>query len=333
MTPPPSAGRGAWALLAAPPLAALLCLALAPLLPADEVWPAAIASGLWSAPPWLGAVWALIALRFYLYHKHLAWPAACAAAGVALTGMPLSFLPDAPAHGLVIVSANVNAYSPDLDPAPMEAALGALGADVVLTFEKRALHIPGMTRVADNLDADLPAISHVTALFCRDGLRCDAVVTEEIGTPTWKMPVGLIRLDASLCILAVHGPPPAPVDARGILAYAREVAGAIADGRMRRAWGPCRAGDGALVVGDLNAVPGSPAHRILAEAGLRDALAGTGMWGTSWPAGGGWPNLPFFRLDQVLAGAVEVGGIRHQRIPGTDHLAIVATAAPRGSGR
>ena len=94
---------------------------------------------------------------------------------------------------------------------------------------------------------------------------------------------------------------------------------------MVRDWGPCMADDGVVVVGDMNHVPGSLAHRTLLATGLRDGLQGWGVFAASWPAGGGWPNFPVFALDTVLVGQGRVGGVRQIRVPGADHIAMFMT--------
>jgi hypothetical protein len=306
-----------WTLL--PPLLAIWCLALAPLCPQATVGGEMALALLISAPPWLLLLWPLWALlgqrriRSWAYF----WPSLL---GLLLVGLPLSprGLPEG--QGLLIVSTNVNSYSPEQDPANLQGFLGGLRADVILVIEKRAMEIPGMRRVADNFLDELPRISHGTAIFCREGLDCPAEVTAEFGHPDSKMPLGLLRL-GRVCVMAIHSPPPLPYNALGMGPYIQRIVGYIEDGRMGKAWGPCEAGDGLLVMGDLNHVPYSPAHQRLLSRGLRDPLALTGLFGASWPSGGGWPNFPFFRLDHVLVGQVDVSTVHTLRVPATDHLA------------
>ena len=45
-----------------------------------------------------------------------------------------------------------------------------------------------------------------------------------------------------LCLLGVHGPPPAPKDAHGLRPYTERVAGLLHEGRLAQAAGPCAAG-------------------------------------------------------------------------------------------
>lgn len=314
--------------LCAPAALALLAPPMARLLPTEAVWAVALASLLLSAPPFLMALWPLVALALGRRQRRILGPAAAGIAGLILMGRPPPLWPPAPAGGVRLASANVNAYSPDADRRPMERALGALDADVLLVIERGAEAVPGMYRAADNFDEPLPMQSHAAAVFCRLGSACEAEITPEFGSATWQMPLALVRLPGDICVLGIHGPPPVPYDAVGLHHYVATLADHLDEGRISRAWGPCEPGDGAVVVGDLNAVPGSRPWQALVNKGLTDHLSGSGVWGASWPAGGGWPWAPFFRLDQALGGAAAVGGITHHAIPGADHRAVALTVAP-----
>ena len=97
----------------------------------------------------------------------------CAVGAALLAGVPAC---PTSQPGWKLVSANVQAYSPE-GAAPMEAALAAMKADVLITLEKRGEHIAGMRRVADNFDEDLPRPSHGTGVFCREGMACEGQIT------------------------------------------------------------------------------------------------------------------------------------------------------------
>lgn len=305
-----------------PVLLGLACHFVARVLPAQFVWPNAAQALLLTAPRWLMLLWLLGAVGLLLRTRRVVVPALLAVSGLALAGLPP--LPGQ-GTGLVFVSANVQAYGETRDG--LETALGALDADVLITIERRAEQVPGMDRIADNHEPDLSPTSHGTAVFCKPTAGCEAVITEEFGSETSHMPLALVRVQG-VCLLGVHGPPPVPFDATGLGPYVARIADALADGRMVADWGPCRAGDPALVAGDLNAVPGSGPHRLLRSRGLTDVVQHQGVWAGTWPAGGGWPDMPFLRLDHLLAGAVEVDGVTTRRLPGTDHKALRARVRP-----
>lgn len=242
-------------------------------------------------------------------------------------------LPALPADtlGLRLVSANLDAFSEG--PAGAEQALAALEPDVLLVIERRAEVVPGLLRVADNYAVPMPRSSHGHAVHCRPDLPCQAAITPQFGSESSLMPLGLLRLEVPLaagqgqrlaCVMSLHAPPPAPLNPTGLLPYVARVADQIDRGLLVRQWGPCQAGDPVLAVGDFNHVPGSPAWRRLARAGLQGTERAGSLWRASWPAGGGWPDLPIFPLDHArVSPALEVTGLRRERIPGADHLALV----------
>ncbi len=334
-TPTPRGPSGArrllWLVLASlPGVLALLAPRLADLLPQDQVEGWMVAAILWQSPPWLGAIWALWALVVALRARLLLVGLIFAGAGLSMVGQPLQLLhPDVAGPGLNVLAANVNAFSPMDSPADLhalEAMLAARGADVVLIIEKRPETLPGYRRVAHNLDADLPRESHGAVLFCKLGLSCAAEVTPEFGSETSRMPLGLLRvqgpLKAPICLGALHAPPPVPLDPTGHLPHVQAIAERVVQGRLVADWGPCKAGDPVVLAGDLNEPPGGPAWRLLQGSGLRDGLAGAGLFAASWPGGGGWLNLPFFQLDHVLAGPVGLAGLRQVEVPGSDHRGL-----------
>ena len=234
-----------------------------------------------------------------------------------------------PHDAVRLVTANVNSFSDHDSPIEMETALGALDADVIVVIEQRATAIPGMRMVAHNFDDELPRISHATAIFCREDADCEARVTAEFGSDSMKMPMGIVRFpEAKICLLGMHAPPPIPYDSSGIQPYVEEVARHIDAGRMALDWLPCRVGDRVVLSGDLNAVPWSRAWSTLIDQGLSDRLLTWGVWGASWPTGGGWPNVPFFQLDHVLTGPVDIPRVQMIRVPGSDHKAVVMDVIP-----
>lgn len=318
--------RGRALALLSPVPAIALCFAGAALLPEDQVWPHAFGAGLLAAPRWILAAWPLIGLLIGLRVRSLL-PAGLVlgAFGLILCGRPLN---EPEGEGWRVVSANVNAFGEDPEPGALERALAALEADALIVIERRPEQIPGMVRVADDFDDPMPRPSHASAVFCREGAACEAEVTEQIGSDTMKMPVAITRLEGQLCLLGIHAPPPAPYDASGIVPYMEEVARHVEAGRMALDWGPCRAGDPVIAAGDLNGVPWGRAWRMLRARGLETPLHRHGIFAATWPAGGGWPDAPYFALDHLFVGEATVSGIRLLRLPGADHKAIVFRARP-----
>jgi endonuclease/exonuclease/phosphatase (EEP) superfamily protein YafD len=265
----------------------------------------------WSFLLWVGAGGVLF-FRF----KRRWFGLGLSAAGLFGLGSPF-----APAGtGLLIVSANVQAYAENAEA--LEARLSDEMADVVLTVERRAEQLRGMVRVGDNYSTNLAKPSHGLAYFCREGLDCEAWVSPPIGEGTCGMPIGLLRLQSKTCVVGVHVPPPVPGCAEGIQPYVQWMTDRIASGRISRDEGPCHQGDPVLVMGDFNAPPGSRITHKMLNQGLRDAQAGRGIYASTWPAGGGWPNFPVFRLDHVFEGALEVTGVQQFSLPQSDHQAL-----------
>ncbi len=308
-------------MLALPTVAAALGMGLAWALPEESVWGQALAAVLWTAPPWLALLQGLWALGLARRWRRW-WPLAGLVAW-AFCGRPPALLPAArraPAPEAVQVGMfNVNAFSP-APAAELEAWAGGLGLDVVILVEKRGETIPGMVRAADDFEPPLARASHHSAVFCRTGLACAAAITPQHGSATMAMPFALVSLPTvDRCVVGLHAPPQVPKNPTGMRPHLAVLRDKVAAGALVADWGPCRMGQGVVVTGDLNHVPHSRPWWWLRRAGLDDALAGVGIFGRTWPSGGGWPALPVFRLDQVMVGAAELGGLRRVRVPGSDH--------------
>ena len=305
-----------------PALAALCSGALAQPLPIDTIAGSAAAAVLLSLPRWFLGLWIPWGL-VRAWRQRSALPLLATVAGVIAVGLP-PWMPEEE-DGLLVVAANVQAYSDVLDP--LEQALAELEADLVVTIEMREPGVPGkvegMVNTGDNYQRELPRISHGTAVFCRRGLLCQTEITEEIGASGCTMPMSLTRVEGRMCVVGIHAPPPAPKCALGLQPYVDEVTVHLDEGRIVGPWGPCEDGDPALVIGDLNFVPGSRIHRQMLDRGMQDALAWHGLWANSWPAGGGWPDFPFFRLDQFFVGEpLEAHSMRLFDLPDADHKAV-----------
>ena len=313
-------GLSPWVLVMLPGALVIASLGAASVCPTSKIWGYALQAVLLSAPPWIGLLWPIWCVFLVLGNraKRLLF---ILPVGLVFVGRPLPQMPATTPAGLKVVSANVNAFFDDREG--LESALSSLDADLLFVIEQRAVDVIGMQRVVDNFDSDLPRISHAVAVFCREGLECPAHITPQIGSPTMAMPFALVRPIPRSCFVSVHAPPPVPRDPTGMTPYIDWLMERIVGGQLQEDWGPCVAGDEVVVLGDLNAVPGSRPYRRLRSAGLSDPFEGTGLWGLSWPSGGGWPDFPLFRLDHVLMGDVAVEGLHHVQLHGADHLALV----------
>lgn len=300
----------------------LLCVLLGPVvvffLPEDAVVSAIfeailLSSGRWSMLVWVGCgLWLSVSRG----HRNLKVGVPLTLLAALGTGWPFA----GAGEGLLIVSANVQAFSDSADE--LEEALAEEQADVVLTIERRAEEILGMHRVGDNYTAELPKDSHGMAFYCREGLRCAAWISPEIGAKDCSMPVGFLRIEEEFCLIGVHVPPPVPICATGRRPYVDWVVQRIEAGRVVADVGPCLKGDAVLAAGDFNATQGSWTTRAFLNEGLRDPQYNRGIYASTWPAGGGWPNLPVFRLDHVFEGALDVTGVQQFRLPKADHKAL-----------
>lgn len=320
---------GTTLLLALPGVVAAACLLVAAVMPETSVEAQAAAALGQMAPDWLMLAWIPWALIGGWRSRQWGPASAFAILGLVLMGRPLPLTGTVrapPDDAVDVVVLNVNAFSDDSDTARLTDFVAAQDADVAVMIEKRGEAVPGMVRVADNFDEDLPRISHATAVFCRAGRACPAAVTGEFGSDSQRMPAALLRLpEHGVCLVGAHAPPPVPLNPTGLRPHVEAIAARIEGGALIETWGPCRVGDGVVLAGDLNATPRSPVVRLLRSRGLDDAMAGAGLFGASWPAGGGWPNLPAFHLDHLLVGRAHVARVRHLRIPGSDHIGLSFT--------
>lgn len=312
-----------WLGCLAPALLAVVLRGLAEAMPSDQTWGHMVHSICLMSAPWLALVTPLVCMR-------VAWGSGARRVPfiIGVLALPLIGVPgwDSGKPGVTILVANVNAYTGQ--PDGLAEAAAELSPDVFVQVEARSRVVPGMTALAQNFDVPMPRPSHATAVFCKPTIACESLVTEEIGSRTKTMPLGLVRVQGQFCLMALHGPPPVPLDASGLQPYMDRVAAAIANGRMSKDWGPCRVGDPVVVAGDMNAVPGSWAARTLRDRGLTDEFRYQGLFAISWPFGGDTLNLPTMQLDHLYSGAVEVDGAKMVSLPGADHRGVWGRISP-----
>ncbi len=216
-------------------------------------------------------------------------------------------------HLRVVVS---NLYVLNPDPAAAGRALRRLQADVVVVPELDARGLRGLRR--SGLLTDLPHLvaelghrSETVGLLSR--LPLEDVSTRPVGGR--EMPRATLDLDGTpVRLLAEHTLPP-------LSAFEHLWRRALDDlaQEVRTVDGP------AVVLGDFNADRDHAPFRRLLDTGLRDAHdeRGRGLARTfpSW--------LPVLHLDHVLVrdggrAHVVVQDVREVRLPGSDHLTVVA---------
>ena len=86
------------------------------------------------------------------------------------------------------------------------------------------------------------------------------------------MPYLLIRLQQiqqqNICLIGIHAPPQVPIDASGMKPYIQELIPFMDNGKVKKDWNICKAGDSILLMGDLNAVPHSWAYEQILKSGI-----------------------------------------------------------------
>ena len=231
-------------------------------------------------------------------------------AGVAGLGWPLS----PSGEGLLLISANVQAFSDGR--VELERALAEEEADVVLLIEKRAEEIEGLVRVGDNFfeptfqrrPMEWRFLSRWLGLSNLD-LRRDwrrRSLQHAFGFAE-NRGEALCRGDSrsTSCSVLCHR-------SRTV----HRVGGQKASrGSLARAPGSLQKGRSRDCNRRFQCDAGSRTLRSFTQRGFRDPQRYRGIYASSWPAGGGWPNFPVFRLDHVLVGDVEIDAVQQFRLP------------------
>ena len=236
-----------------------------------------------------------------------------------------AFAPKQQVVGTQVLIANVNAYAGEQDM--LQGYLSMIGISRVVLLEKRAEEIGGMTRVADDFDTVVKKPSHHSAVFCSDD--CSAWVSPQIGSATMAMSLVVMPLPKQACLIAVHIPPPTPIDATGMRPYVEYIESVVGSGRLLRDWEGCSQSDAVVITGDFNAVSGSWAYGRLFDLGLQDAQRATGLFGATWPAESkDFLQFPVFRIDHVLHHPDISVGVKQIRIPHSDHQGLLLSIGP-----
>jgi endonuclease/exonuclease/phosphatase (EEP) superfamily protein YafD len=215
---------------------------------------------------------------------------------------------------LRVVTTNLYVLNPD--PAAAGRALRALRPDVLVVPELSAEGLAGLREAGLLVDlphavAELGTREETVGLFSRLPLQ-DTATRSAAGRELPRATVTVNGRDVR--VLAAHPLPPVSVLEPLWRESLRDLAVEAAQVDLPL-----------VLAGDLNADREHAAFRALLDVGLRDAhdALGRGLART-WPAA-----LPVLHLDHVLVRGdllvpVEV---REVRIPGSDHLAVVAEIA------
>ncbi|MEC7984803.1 MAG: endonuclease/exonuclease/phosphatase family protein [Myxococcota bacterium] len=264
-------------------------------------------------PPYIAVLWPL-------YSLFLFWKEGDRIYLLSLFALPLMGFPDVSSQqkGTSVVVSNVNAFSGY--ESLLQDELAALRADYLIQIERRIEEIPHMKRAAFDKKRQHIRPSHLSSVYCRE--ECEAWVSGQIGSDTMAMPITLLRIPNEICVIGIHAPPPLPIDASGMKPYIDHLSQHISKGRISRDWQVCKRSDSVLLMGDLNAVAGSAPYQSVIGMGLRDLRKYTGIWGATWPNDAFLISIPFFRLDHVFAGNVDVLRVESFEISNSDHKAL-----------
>ena len=242
---------------------------------------------------------------------------------VALTGLHLSwtlpfFVPDhRPVVGPGFTLLTQSTYNGGVDVARLTAA--AVDVDVVVLTETTPSFLSALQTPA--WDEEFPY-----ALGAGSGPPADTSVfsryplsqSTDAGHRDFTQWVTTVSVPGRAPVRLVAAHPCNPYCGRGLFA----VDHALLEGSVR-----ANQGSPLVVAGDLNAIDDhAPLVRLRAD-GMRSAtdLVGAG-WLPTYPANRSFP--PLFAIDHVLVNdQLTVTALRTVRLPGTDHLGLVATVA------
>ena len=221
---------------------------------------------------------------------------------------------------LRVVAANV--YFGNREPGIADALLAAAGDVYVLAeinpAQQLQLERDGLFRRFPYRLETAPSEFGQTLIMSRTPLS-DAVAVDAPGV--WTPVATVTKQGRTIKIIAAH--PRSPVDACCIDELVDWLRWARDEGRSTT--------ELLVIAGDFNATRFFPAMGELFAAGFSDAheAKGRGL-SASWPAGGEFFDLPFMRLDHVMyRGDVVATAVHDLRVPGSDHLGVVADLVVR----
>lgn len=221
--------------------------------------------------------------------------------------------------GLPLRLATVNLRRLDGPVPAMADRLAGLDADVVLVQELTPASAPsfGHGRFAERFAHRFEAPEDG---FFGSGAYSRHPLIAGDDRPLGGRHMGVVLLDVGgrrVTVVSVHTQ--APIHRRDIEPWRSGFTHLAALAVAVNAGGPV------ILAGDWNATTGHrPLRRLLRTADLLDAHLAVGRGrARTWPAGGRLP--PLLLLDRVLVGGgVAVRAVGEHRVPGSDHLAVVA---------
>lgn len=226
-----------------------------------------------------------------------------------------------PAQSVAIRVLTANLHEGSADPKAL-AALARERTDLLVVQELTPQAAEGLSR--HGLDSELP----YRAVDARPGaagvgmwsrypiLRSSRAPGYQLGVIMASLRIPDVTSDAVVLATHLAGPWPQPIDG-----WRKELANL--PGTMRTA--AEAAGAGAVIVaGDLNATADMAPFRRLLEGGFSNAAdqAGAGLART-YPADGSVP--PLIGIDHILTFNSAASSLQTVRIPGSDHLGVIAT--------
>ena len=262
-----------------------------------------------------------IALGLALANLATIWPYVVAA--------PPAVAADGPALKLAVA----NLRGQNADAAALRAFLAGIDADLVVLTELAGQQTPAYDAVRERFPERLytpgPRHQPFALLVLARGKLQGAILHYPYGVDfpiaEWRSCAGpspATQEQSCVTILSLHPPYPGP-EFHGL----RDRLIGFAAQRLRRA---ALAGEHAIVMGDLNTTPWSPAFDLLTGLGLRDSGLGRG-WRPTWPAALGVAGIPIDHV--VVSPRLEVRSHALGPDLGSDHRPLlVELRLPAASG-
>ena len=229
----------------------------------------------------------------------------------------------APAGGTEVTVLTLNVRLGQGDPAAILEA--SREADVVVLAEVTAPQVEALDRLGfaerfpHRHEGRLPAEGGAgTGVWSRWPVTSTERLTRAVSHQSWRTTIAVPDLEEALTVVAVHPARPYHGSDRW-LREQRALQAALPTSGPR------------VVLGDFNAVASHPTQRALRRDGWASAVEQTGSgWVPTYPAGD--PRVPpLIDIDHVYVSSdVHATGLRTVRVPGADHLGLLATLVVGG---